>query len=126
MSPEQTQTTIGVTLADLVTRVRGCDAAAVVGMDGMAIEQRSAGPTPNLDLLSAQHTTLLKAAIASRGEAESGDPSELILLTDRYQFVSRLVARDYFLLLVLEPDASLGRARFEARRVGLLLERELR
>jgi len=118
--------TIGETLEDLAQRLNGCDAVAVVGMDGMPIDQRSGSRAPNLDLVLAGHTSLLKGALAVRSEARSGEPSELILLTDRHQFIARLLGQEYFLLLVLQPDVSLGRARFEARRAGLLLEEELR
>jgi len=120
------QATLGEVLDSLVRRIEGCDAAAVVGMDGMAIEQRAPALSLNLEQISAEHTSLLKGALSARRESETGDPSELILLTDRHQFIARLLARDYFLLLVLRPGASLGRARFEARRAGLLLEEDLR
>lgn len=98
----------------------------MVGMDGVVIDQRASAQAPNLELLSAEHTMLLKNALAAHAETGSGDPTELILLTNRHQFIARLLGRDYFLLLVLRPDASLGQARFEAHRAGLLLEEELR
>jgi predicted regulator of Ras-like GTPase activity (Roadblock/LC7/MglB family) len=117
---------IGETLEHLARSLQGCDAVAVVGMDGMAIDQRSGSRAPDLDLISVGQTSLLKGALAARSEARSGEPSELILLTDRHQFIARLLGQDYFLLLILQPGVSLGRARFEARRAGLLLEEELR
>ena len=44
---------------------------------------------------------------------------------ERMAFVVSTVARGYFLLLVLSPDGSLGRARFELRRASLLFEDDL-
>ncbi len=126
MKVAQGPTTLTEALEDLSRRVPGFLAAAVVGMDGVAIAERPAAGAPSLDVLSASHTTLLKSALAAQAESGGGRPTELILLSERHQLVARLLGRDYFLLLVLNADAHLGRARFETRRAGSLLEVELR
>jgi predicted regulator of Ras-like GTPase activity (Roadblock/LC7/MglB family) len=49
---------------------------------------------------------------------------ELVVSTERFHFLLRLVARDYFLVLVLERGGNLGRGRFELRKAELDMARE--
>jgi predicted regulator of Ras-like GTPase activity (Roadblock/LC7/MglB family) len=117
---------IGAILENLVQRIEGSTAVAVVGIDGVVIDQRSCDPRLNLDLISVGHTSLIKQAAAFLRDSNAGEAKELILAASRLKFVARLLARDYFLLIILHPQASLGRARHAARRAGPLLEAELR
>jgi predicted regulator of Ras-like GTPase activity (Roadblock/LC7/MglB family) len=126
MTVQQGPATLRQALDDLARRLPALEAAAVVGMDGIAIEQRLAAGAPPLDRLAAGHTSLLKEALALCREAEGGEPAEIVLTTDRRLFVARIVVRDYFLLLVAPSGSSLGQLRFAARRAARSLEQELR
>jgi predicted regulator of Ras-like GTPase activity (Roadblock/LC7/MglB family) len=126
MTVQQGPTTLRQALDELARQLPGLEAAAVVGMDGIAIEQRLSGGAASFDRVAAGQTSLLKEAAALCREADGGEPQELVLATDRRLFVARVVARDYFLLLVAPSSASLGRLRFAARRAARGLEQELR
>jgi hypothetical protein len=45
--------------------------------------------------------------------------------TRQLTFLARMINPDYFLLLVMERDGNMGRARFELRRVGAALAHTL-
>lgn len=117
---------MGTVLEDLVKGLEDITAAAVVGFDGMVIDQRTSEPGLNLDLISVGHTSLIKQAVTFLRDSNGGEPTELIVTTNRQKLVARLLAQEYFLLVILRPEASLGRARHAARRAGPLLEAELR
>ncbi|MEE9219844.1 MAG: hypothetical protein V3U98_12330 [Acidobacteriota bacterium] len=117
--------TISAVLETLLHRLDMEAAVAVVGPDGVVIEQRSAGEPANLEMLSAGNTSLLKQARIFLRDTSKGEPSELILTSDRQLCIARVVAREYFLLVALGSEASLGRLRYETRRASLLLEDEL-
>jgi predicted regulator of Ras-like GTPase activity (Roadblock/LC7/MglB family) len=126
MTVQQGPTTLRQALDDLARRLPALEAAAVVGMDGIAIEQRPAGGAAALDRVAAGQTSLLKEALALCRETDGGETQEVALVTDRRLFLARLVARDYFLLLVAPANAGLGQMRFAARRAARSLEQELR
>lgn len=117
---------IGIVLESLVQSLKDSTAAAVVGIDGMVIDQRSSEPALNLDLISVGHTSLIKQAVTFLRDSDGGEPAELIVTTTRQKLVARLLTQEYFLLIVLRPDANLGRARHAALRAGPVLEAELR
>ncbi|MCZ6777800.1 MAG: hypothetical protein O7F16_02430 [Acidobacteria bacterium] len=117
---------MGTVLVDLVKGLKDITAVAVVGFDGMVIDQCTSEPDVNLDLISVGHTSLIKQAVTFLRDSNGGEPTELILTTSRQKLVARLVAKEYFLLIILRPEASLGQARHVACRAGSLLEAELR
>jgi predicted regulator of Ras-like GTPase activity (Roadblock/LC7/MglB family) len=57
-------------------------------------------------------------------DAELGEMREMILATDTMRFLLRPITYEYFLLLALNPDGSVGRARFELRKAQLAMETE--
>ncbi len=117
---------MGTVLEDMVKGLKHITAAAVVGFDGMVIDQRTTEPGLNLDLISVGHTSLIKQAVTFLRDSNGGEPAELIVTTSRQMLVARLIAKQYFLLIILRPEASLGQARHAARRAGPVLEAELR
>jgi predicted regulator of Ras-like GTPase activity (Roadblock/LC7/MglB family) len=108
-------------LTELLDRLPGARGAAVVGLDGIAVEKVSAQPSFNMDLVSAEVVALVKRALSSG--ANGGDGLEEISVTSRSGLtILRSIGGDYYLCLVVGPDGIPGRARFEAWRVGRQLE----
>ena len=106
----------------------GCRGAALVGLDGMVIEQwtapGSAGPI-GLEPVAAEVTSVIKAARLASRNTDGDRLTELTLKTSGWSGVVRAVGDDYFLILVTSPDAVLGRTRFVVERAVPLIEREL-
>jgi predicted regulator of Ras-like GTPase activity (Roadblock/LC7/MglB family) len=108
-------------LMELLDRLPGARGAAVVGLDGIAVEKVSAQASFNIDLASAEVVALAKRARPSG--ADGADLLEEISVTSRSGLtILRSIGGDYYLCLVVGPDGIPGRARFEAWRVGRQLE----
>jgi predicted regulator of Ras-like GTPase activity (Roadblock/LC7/MglB family) len=113
-------------LESILGRVEGSAGALIMGTDGIAVEKAlgEAGADENLDVAAAEFVTVVRAAERASSNMGFGPLRELVVSTERFKFVLRLVGRDYFLVLVLGADGNLGRARFELRKSELDLARE--
>ena len=103
----------------------GALAAAVIGRDGISVERLTLSDEPNLDLATAQFTDIAKKLQLANAELEAGELREMIQRTDRYLVVLSAITAQYFLMLILSADGSLGRARFELRKASAALYEEL-
>ena len=113
-------------LQEVVDRIPGCLGAAVVGLDGIAVEKVSARKDVNIDLLSAEGINVVKRAAASFRDPPA-DPLEEITISSRSRLtILRSLGSDYFLCVVVGADGVPGRARYEAWRAGLELQEAIR
>ena len=110
---------------DITTRIEGCQAIALVGMDGILIETLPIEDDVNLDLLAAEYAAVIKGARDAQRECGDGELQELVFTSDRSLVLSRCLNGEYFLILALGRDGNLGRARFEMRRAGTRILKEL-
>ena len=113
-------------LNSILERVEGGVGALIMGTDGIAVEKSlgEAGRDANLDIAAAEFISVVRGAQRASGNMGFGDLRELIVSTDRFHFLLRLMAQEYFLVLVLGQDGNLGRGRFELRKAELDLARE--
>lgn len=111
-------------LEGIESRVSGTLALSLMGLDGIAIETLNRGGLP-LDAISAQFGSFLKSIRVSNRELNTGEIDQFALMTDRYTTVLSAVTSEYFILMILSPDAEYGRARYELKRAKFALEDEL-
>ena len=98
---------------------------AIVGMDGIIVEEQKRDPRIDLQTLGAEFSGLFKSAGKLTESLEFGEVSELMTSAERSVVILRRVTAEYFLILVIRPDGNLGKARFLLRRAGLQLKTEL-
>lgn len=98
---------------------------AVVGMDGIIVEEKKRDPGLDLHLLGAESSGLFKSAGTLSQSVEFGEVSELMTSAERSIVIARRVTAEYFVILVMRPDGNLGKARFLLRRALPLLKAEL-
>ena len=98
----------------------------IMGTDGIAVEKVlvEAGKDANLDIAAAEFTSLVRGAQRAGTELGLGNLRELVVSLDDSIILVRLLSRDYFVVLALNPDGNLGRGRFELRKAELQLARE--
>lgn len=112
-------------LQDVLDRIPGSLGAAVVGLDGIAVEKVSVRETFNMDLASAEGIGVVKRAVA----ALRGDPrdrvEEISVACRSGLTILRSLGSDYYLCVVIGPDSIPGRARYEAWRAGQQLEQAI-
>ncbi len=105
--------------------IEGALALSLVAKDGIRVDSVSSSPEIDLDGLAAEMISQARAISDNHRELEVGDVRQLSVTTDRMTLMVSSVTPDYYLLLVLGPEANYGRARFELRRARLLLEKDL-
>ena len=114
------------TLTQMVDRIEGCAAGAILGVDGILIERyvHELAPPMDIDLVATEFTTLLRRSMRTATDTDLGELQEMVLATDHMTFLARPITAEYFLLLALNPGGNVGRARFELRKAQLTLETE--
>jgi len=98
---------------------------AIVGMDGIIVEEKKRDSQMDLQMLGAEFSGLFKSAGKLSESVEYGEVSELMSSTDRSIVILRRVTAEYFLMLIIRHDGNLGKARFVLRRALPLLKTEL-
>jgi len=113
-------------LESILGRVEGAAGALIMGTDGIAVEKvlGEAGSEANLDVAAAEFVSVIRGAERASDNMGYGPLRELIVSTDQFHLILRLVARDYFLVLAIATGGNLGRGRFELRKAELDMARE--
>jgi len=112
-------------LEGLVSRVQEAQGVAVVGVDGIPIQELSKSEGVDLERIAVECTSLIKTAAATGHALEQGSAREVVLRCEGAQTILRSVTPDYFVCLILGPEAHLGRARYELQKACQKLEAEL-
>ena len=112
-------------LSRISDRIGGVLALSLVAKDGIAVESVSSDPDLDLELLAAELVSQARSITEDHRELQVGDVQQFTVTTDRLTLMVSAVAADYYLLLVLGPEGSYGRARFELRRARLLFADDL-
>ncbi|MEX2535515.1 MAG: roadblock/LC7 domain-containing protein [Trueperaceae bacterium] len=111
-------------LAHLVEQVDGALAAAVVGTDGLLVEQFSQDDT-DLAAVAAEVTNVLAAGRnAMTVRLGAGELRELFLGCEERLGYVRLLGSDLFCLIVLSQEGNLGKARLYGEQAAERLTRE--
>ncbi len=112
-------------LSQISNRVDGILALSLVAKDGIAVESVSSDPDLDLEVLAAELISQARSIAENQRELDAGEVQQFSVTTDRLTLMVSSVAKDYYLLLVLGPEGSYGRARFELKRARLLFEDDL-
>jgi len=108
-------------LTNIVDGTPGALAGAIMGADGIAIEEYGrASNSLELTAVAIEFQRVLEQARKVAGalyrEGERG-LEELILVTSEHQFYFREIDDEYFIVLALEATGVLGKARYCVRNV---------
>ncbi|MEM7583921.1 MAG: hypothetical protein AAF560_11110 [Acidobacteriota bacterium] len=112
-------------LQKVADRIDGSLALSLIARDGIAVESYTRQDSLDLELLSAELMSQVRAVSQNHQELSVGEVQHFSVITDRYILMIGALTEDYFLLLVLASGANAGRARFELRRSVLLFEEDL-
>jgi len=113
-------------LETIIERTEGSLGALIMGIDGIAVERslKQAGQEANLDVAAAEFTSLVRNAQRAGKDTGLGNLHELVVSLENAVVLMRLLGRDYFVVLAINPDGNLGRARFELRKAELQMAKE--
>ncbi len=112
-------------LQKVADRIDGALALALIAKDGISVESYTKEESLDLELLSAELMSQVRAVSQNHQELSVGQVQHFSVTTDLYILMIGSLTEDYYLLLVLEAGANAGRARFELRRAVLLFEEDL-
>jgi len=98
---------------------------ALVGMDGIVVEEHKKDPNLDFQSLGAEYSSVMREVQRVNSSLQVGDLKEVSVLTDKVIVISRQLSKEYFLVLVVEPEGNLGKGRFLIRREIATLEKEL-
>jgi predicted regulator of Ras-like GTPase activity (Roadblock/LC7/MglB family) len=118
-------------LHEIVDHCGGAVGAALMGMDGVAIEQVLVRPAPegplreDIGTAGIEFGRILHEIRKAADSLAGGALLETTVRLARFQLVFCPVDQDTFLAVVLEPDGNLGKARYLIRRHLLAIRQEL-
>lgn len=111
-------------LKGITQDVKGSKGAAVVGMDGIVVDEYHLSPEADMQSLSAEYGNVLKEVQRASLSLQLGLASEFAVMTDTTGLVIRRINEDYFLTLLMSSRTGLGKGRFKARVAARRLEKE--
>jgi predicted regulator of Ras-like GTPase activity (Roadblock/LC7/MglB family) len=113
------------TLRGIAERVADTRAVAIVGADGIPVETYSVGEDVSIESVAAELMALVKSAQNPRAELSFGPIRELALVGEGQRAVLSRISPEYYLLLLLGGEGTLGHGRYELARAATGLQEEL-
>ena len=107
-----------------VGSLKGVRGAVVIGDDGIIVERNSVDPGFDTELASVEYVGSCRDIRRATEALESGELEEVAVLTEKYKLLLRTISPGYFLVLILGPEGSLGRGRFELKKASYELAPE--
>src|SRR5437667_2061999 len=105
----------GEVLKQVMEKVDGAIGALIMGLDGIAIEQQIIDPErydSRLSMIAAAYATLLRNSMRTSSDVGVGQLQEMSVISGNMILVIKLINPEYFLLVALESNGNVGRARF--------------
>lgn len=112
-------------LSELVERVPGASGAIIADWEGETVDRVARMDDYQLRLVGAHKGIILSNLRRVLGRLNRDQLQELIISTSETRTLVLPVTQDYFLVLIGDKDAILGRALFEARRCIASLKKEI-
>ena len=112
-------------LVDLLSRVAGLRGAIVLDSEGIPIAQAAQAPGLDLEAAGAGASLLLRDTLAAAERLGQGRIGEVLLEAEHMTLAMIPLKNACSLCLLLDPEATLGRGLFEARRTAFALDQSL-
>ena len=107
---------------DLLTRCPGSRAAAIVAPDGIPVVAEPS--ISEMELLGAELANIVREMEQSGQELHHGRLQQFVVEAENAQVLLTTMSEGYFLLMLLDSDAIIGRAKFVCRVAGERLRSE--
>lgn len=117
-------------LNNTVESVEGAYAAGLIGTDGIAVEIIEAEADDRDDMeaneqMAVELGGLMGALNRSASKLEGGKIKDFIITASERTFIASMVDKEYFVVLILNAEGNLGRARFELKQAVNKMKREV-
>lgn len=111
-------------LKEAVENVDGAVGALIVGSDGITVEDYLLDSPVDSQSLGAEYSTLLKDMEQASRSLGLGVANEITVVSEGCIVTMRRINPEYFIAMIMRPDANLGKGRFILRRSIPKLEKE--
>lgn len=106
--------------------MEGTFSVALAGADGIPVEVEEDGNAPvSAEVVCAEMTGVLRSLGTFLNSTNSGEAEEIVLRTEKYFVILRVINKEYYLFSLLSSDGNLGKARYLLRKSGEKLKKEL-
>jgi len=111
-------------LQNITSGVKGAKGAFIVGMDGIIVEEYSAGEDLDMQSVGAEYGNILKEVQRASSSLKLGGTQEVTINTESANVIIRKINDEYFVAMMLAPEGNFGKGRFMARVASGRLEPE--
>ena len=113
-------------LSDLVGSVDGAIAAAFIDNYGEAVQTFPAGDDEDyIKLMGAYQGIAFQTSRGVVSQLDAGGVDYVITSYDKVSFLIKALNHDYFLMLLMKPDANIGKGIYDIRRLAEAFNREI-
>jgi predicted regulator of Ras-like GTPase activity (Roadblock/LC7/MglB family) len=103
-------------LREVVERTDGGIAGLVMGYDGIPVENYVKGDLQvDVETVGMEYSVILSQIMKAAKMLEAGEAREVSIQAENVTTVIRLLNKEYFVALTMEPDGNFGKARFLLR-----------
>ncbi len=95
--------------------IEGVSLAGVIGRDGLPVSLSAKSDMDKAEA-SAELASIFNVVVKSTKALNIGLPTELIFNTQSLSVLINPISEDYFLVIVMQMPANIGRARLEVRK----------
>ncbi len=111
-------------LREVVERIEGATSCIILASDGIPVEEYTTERLIDFNDLSAEASTLIKDIELASEDLGIGKAREFSVIADSCGIIMRKITDEYYITVVLKPDANYGKARFVLRTVVPKIEQE--
>jgi len=111
-------------LKEAVEAVEGVFGAMIVGSDGITVEDYIIDSSIDSQSFGAEYSTLMKDVERASESLGLGMAKEVSVVSEGCIVVMRRINREYFIALIMKPEANFGKGRFILRRTIPKIEKE--
>lgn len=110
-------------LKRVIGRIEDSLGIALVGMDGIVVEEYKRDSLVDMQSLGAEYCTLLREI--DNISLNYGLTKEFSVTTDKIIIILKRINKDYFLVLAIDSEGNFGKSRFLLKRESEVIEKEL-
>jgi predicted regulator of Ras-like GTPase activity (Roadblock/LC7/MglB family) len=104
------------TLREVVDNTEGAFASLLMDFEGIAVESYAReGSGFDIDVVGAEFSVIVKSVQRAIDSLEAGSAKELAVQADKVITLIRVLNKDYFVALTMQPEANIGKGRFMLR-----------
>lgn len=112
-------------IASLRQGIAGVRAIVLIGPDGVVVDYIAVDPGFDIVTFTAEYTTLLRIIRRTSEDMGAGELREHLSISERTIVFARSLRTGYYLVLISDAQAQIGRVRYELKTAANRLERSL-